>query len=157
MESGNDSILKVMKKQATTKQAKDAVSAFKKVGVQVGAFFILGYPGEDEKTVLNTVKFASSLPLDYLSFTFPYPIPGTELFELVKRRMTSEEWQEPENFHLIKHRLLFNSPFSETKLKFAVFKGMTQFYIRKYLGNDVYGLLGKPYERLTDAVYRVLN
>jgi anaerobic magnesium-protoporphyrin IX monomethyl ester cyclase len=157
LESGNDSILKIMKKQATIKQAKDAVYAFRKVGIQVGAFFILGYPGENGKTILDTVKFASSLPLDYLSFTFPYPIPGTELFDKVKQRMISEEWQEPENLHLIKHKLLFDSPFSETKLKFAVFKGMTQFYMRKYLRTRLYSLVGKPYESLTDIIYQILN
>ena len=153
LESGNDQILKIMNKQATVKQAEDAVNVFKKAGVQTGAFFILGYPGESERTVLDTVDFASSLTLNYLSFTFPYPIPGTPLFERVKNLMVFEDWKEPDGFHLIKHRLLFRSSFSENKLKFAVFKGMAQFYVRKYLGSRGYQLLGSPFERLTDAVY----
>lgn len=157
IESGNEKILEIMNKQATKKQAMDAVCIFKKVGVQVGAFFIIGYPGENDETVLETVNFASSLPLDYLSFTFPYPIPGTPLFERVKDRMNSEEWKEPEGFHLIKHKMLFRSPFSETKLKFAIFKGMSQFYLRKYMGKRAYRSVGSLYERLTDAVYRILN
>ena len=157
IESGNDLVLKVMKKQATTKQAEDAVYTLKKARIQVGAFFILGYPGENDRTVLDTVNFASSLPLDYLSFTFPYPIPGTPLFNKVKDSMLSNDWKEPENFRLIKHKLLFHSSLSEAKLKFALFKGMTQFYLRKYLGNRVYGLMGKPYERLTDSAFRILN
>jgi len=156
-ESGNDSVLEIMRKQATTKQARDAVHIFKKAGIQVGAFFILGYPGENDRTILDSVRFASSLPLDYLSFTFPYPIPGTPLFERLKDRMISGDWEEPESFHLTKHKLLFRSPFSETKLKFAIFKGMAQFYLRKYLGKRVYNLLDKPYEYLTDTVYNVLN
>jgi anaerobic magnesium-protoporphyrin IX monomethyl ester cyclase len=157
LESGNDSILKMMNKQATVKQAEDAVNVFRKAGVQTGAFFILGYPGETERTVLDTVDFASSLPLDYLSFTFPYPIPGTPLFERVKDRIVCEDWKEPDGFHLIKHRLLFRSSFSENKLKFAVIKGMAQFYIRKYLGGRVYPLLGSPFERLTDAIYNMIQ
>jgi anaerobic magnesium-protoporphyrin IX monomethyl ester cyclase len=157
IESGNDSILKLMKKEATTKQAKDAVYTFKRAGVQVGAFFILGYPGETDKTILDSVRFGSSLPLDYLSFTLPYPIPGTPLFERLKDKMVSNDWEEPEGFHLIKHKLLFRSPFSETKLKFAIFKGMTQFYLRKYLGTRIYNMLGKPYEYVTDPVYNILN
>jgi anaerobic magnesium-protoporphyrin IX monomethyl ester cyclase len=157
IESGNDRVLELMQKQATVRQARDAVLIFKKVGVQVGAFFILGYPGENDGTVLDTVNFASSLPLDYLSFTFPYPIPGTPLFERVKDEMNSEGWKEPEGFRLIKHKLLFRSPFSEAKLKFAIFKGMTQFYLRKYLGKRVYSVVGRAYERLTDAIYKILN
>jgi len=153
LESGNDTILKIMNKQATVKQAEDAVNIFIKAGVQTGAFFILGYPGDNDRTVLDTVDFASSLPLDYLSFTFPYPIPGTPLFERVKNQMICEDWKEPDGFHLIKHVLLFRSSFSENKLKFAVFKGMAQFYIRKYLGSRGYRILGHPFERFTDAVY----
>lgn len=156
LESGNDAILKTMRKQATVKQARDAVDVFNRVGVQTGAFFILGYPGEDGNTILETVDFASSLPLDYLSFTFPYPIPGTPLFERLKDRIMFEDWNEPDGFHLIKHRLLFRSPFSENKLKFAVFKGMIQFYMRKYLGKRGYSVLGWPFERSTDAVYKAL-
>jgi anaerobic magnesium-protoporphyrin IX monomethyl ester cyclase len=156
IESGNDSILKVMKKDATVEQAKNAVNIFKNAGVQTGAFFILGYPGEDDETVLDTVDFASSLPLDYLSFTFPYPIPGTPLFERVKSQMICEEWREPTGFHLVKHRLLFCSTFSEFKLKFAVFKGMVQHYLGKYLGKRGYSVLGRPFELLTDAVFKAL-
>lgn len=156
IESGNDSILKVMRKQATVKQAREAVNTFKKAGIQTGAFFILGYPGEDLGTVLDTVNFASSLPLNYLSFTFPYPIPGTPLYERVKDSMIYEEWTEPGGFHLMKHKLLFRSPFSQTELKFAVFKGMAQFYMRKYLGRRGYSLLGRPFEHVTDTAYKVL-
>ena len=84
IESGNDSTLKIMKKQITTKQAYNATQICKKKGIKAGAFFILGYPGENDKTILDTIKFASSLPLDYLSFTLPYPIPGTPLFDLAR-------------------------------------------------------------------------
>lgn len=157
IESGNNGILKIMKKQATVEQAKKAVHTFKRTGIQVGAFFILGYPGESEETILDTVNFASSLPLDYLSFTFPYPIPGTPLYDRVKNRMISKEWQEPKKLSLIKHKLLFYSPFSETKLRFALFKGMTQFYMRKYLGRMIFELVGEPYRQITDALYRMLK
>ena len=157
IESGNNGILKIMKKQATVEQAEKAVHTFKRMGIQVGAFFILGYPGESEETILDTVNFASSLPLDYLSFTFPYPIPGTPLYDRVKDRMILKEWQEPKKFSLIKHKLLFYSPFSETKLRFALFKGMTQFYMLKYLGNVIFELVGEPYRQITDALYRMLK
>jgi anaerobic magnesium-protoporphyrin IX monomethyl ester cyclase len=157
IESGNDTVLKLMNKQITVRQAEQAVNTCKKAGIQVGAFFILGYPGETDKTVLDTVDFASSLPLDYLSFTFPYPIPGTPLYERVKDSMIMEEWTEPDNIHLIKHKLLYQSSISESKLKFALFKGMTQHYIRKYLGNTAYGLIGTPFAKTTKALYKAFN
>lgn len=154
IESGNDSVLSLMKKRITTAQAKHAVYTAKAAGLKVGAFFIVGYPGESNKTVLDTVRFASGLPLDYLSFTMPYPIPGTPLYERVKDHGVSiEDWEEPKNYRLIRHKLLYVSGFSESKLKFAIAKGQAQFYGRKYLGKVGYGLLGWLFERLTDFAF----
>lgn len=157
MESGNNSILRAMRKNTTTEKAKEAVEVAKKVKIQAGAFFIVGYPGETSATVLDTVNFASSLPLDYLSFTMPYPIPGTPLYEKVKDRLMVQEWEEPKNLRLVKHKLLFKSSLSEAKLKMAIVKGMIQFYLRKYLRSKGYGLIGRPFELVTDFLYRRLH
>ena len=157
IESGNNSILALMKKQITTKQAYAAVQLCNKKGIKAGAFFIIGYPGENEQTILETVRFASSLPLDYLSFTLPYPIPGTPLFERLKGELFLEEWEEPKNIQVIKHKLLFDSQITELKLKFAIVKGMIQFYIRKYTGERGYSLLGVPFEAITDCVYNKMH
>jgi len=153
IESGNDFVLRIMKKQITTRQASIAIQICKKKGIKAGAFFILGYPGENYQTILDTVKFASSLPLDYLSFTLPYPIPGTALFERIKKELALDEWQEPKNLRLIKHTLLFDSKITESRLKLIILKGMIQFYIRKYLGQKGYSLLGEPFEKTTDLIF----
>jgi hypothetical protein len=71
--------------------------------------------------------------------------------------MIMEEWTEPDNLHLIKHKLLYQSSISESKLRFALFKGMAQHYIRKYLGNRVYRLVGNPFERITETMYEAFN
>ena len=158
IESGNDSVLGLMNKHITTSQAKSAVYAAKAAGLKTGAFFIVGYPGESDKTVLDTVRFASGLPLDYLSFTLPYPIPGTPLYERVKDKGVSiEDWEEPKNYRLIRHKLLYASGFSEGKLKFAIGKAHAQFYGRKYLGKLGYRVLGKPFERLTDLTFEIIR
>ena len=158
IESGNDSVLSMMKKRITTTQAQRAVYAARAAGLKVGAFFIVGYPGESNKTVLDTVRFASGLPLDYLSFTLPYPIPGTPLYERVKDNGVSiEDWEEPKNYRLIRHKLLYASGFSEGKLKFAIGKAQAQFYGRRYLGKIGYGVLGRPFERLTDFAFEMMH
>jgi anaerobic magnesium-protoporphyrin IX monomethyl ester cyclase len=147
-----------MNKHITTSQAKNAVYAAKAAGLKVGAFFIVGYPGENNKTVLDTVRFASGLPLDYLSFTLPYPIPGTPLYERVKDNGVSiDDWEEPKNYHLIRHKLLYASGFSEGKLKFAIGKAHVQFFGRKHLGKVGYSALGKPFERLTDFTFEIMH
>jgi len=155
IESGNDSVLSVMNKKITVSQATRGVLAAKAAGLQAGAFFIVGYPGETDKTVLDTVRFASSLPLDYLSFTLPYPIPGTPLYERVKNKgVAIDDWEEPKNYRLIRHKLLCQTGFSETKLKFAIAKAHTQFRCRRYLGNGGYGVFGAPFEVFTDWLFQ---
>ncbi len=158
IESGNDQVLKIMNKKITTGQAKNAVLNAKAAGLKVGAFFIIGYPGETDKTVLDTVRFASGLPLDYLSFTLPYPIPGTPLYERVKGEGVSiEDWEEPRNYSLIRHKLLYCSGFSEGKLKFAIAKAQVQFNVRKFLGRAGYIVFGKPFELLTGWIFKQLH
>jgi anaerobic magnesium-protoporphyrin IX monomethyl ester cyclase len=159
VESGNDRVLALMNKQVTVEQARRAVFAAKSAGLQVGAFFIVGYPGESDGTILETLRFASGLPLDYLSFTLPYPIPGTALFERVKGNggVSVEDWEEPKSWSLIRHKLLYEAGFSEAKLKFGIGKAHLQFYGRKFLGERGYGLVGLPFERLTDAAFRLMR
>lgn len=159
IESGTDEVLGLMQKQITVEQARKAVYNAKQVGLQVGAFFILGYPGENDETVLDTVRFASGLPLDYLSFTLPYPIPGTALFERVRGNGGSavEDWEEPKNWALIRHKLLCNSGFSEAKLKFAIGKAQVQFYGKRFLGKRGYNVIGSPFELATDVAFKLMK
>ena len=159
IESGTNEVLGLMQKQITVKQARKAVHGAKEAGLRVGAFFILGYPGESDETVLDTVRFASGLPLDYLSFTLPYPIPGTALFERVKGNggLAVDDWEEPKNWALIRHKLLCNSGFSEAKLKFAIGKAHVQFYCKRYLGRKGYNLVGSLFERATDMAFKLMK
>jgi anaerobic magnesium-protoporphyrin IX monomethyl ester cyclase len=159
IESGNNNVLALMRKQITVEQARKAVHVAKDAGLQVGAFFIIGYPEESDTTVLDTVRFASGLPLDYLSFTLPYPIPGTALYERVRRNggVATDDWEEPKRWGLIRHKLLYGSSFSEAKLKFAIGKAHLQFYGRRFLGEKGYGVVGVPFERLTDVAFRLMR
>ena len=154
IESGNDSVLKLMKKKITLDRARKAVYAAHEAGLSTGAFFILCYPGETDDTVLETLRFAVSLPLDYLSFTMPYPLPGTALYERVKGRI-SKEWEAPDSL-ISDHVLIFDADFSENKMKFAILKGEAQFEMKKRLGNYSF-LVMKPFELLTNFMFRLMK
>lgn len=152
LESGSDEILRVMNKKATALRAREAVEVAASAGIKTGAFFILGYPGETNETLLDTIEFATSLPLDYLSFTMPYPIPGTGLYEKVKGQLMRQDL-DPQRKGLIDHQLIFESPMSERKLKFAMAKAMIQFYMRKHL-RGMAPLVEVPFEKATNSVLR---
>ncbi|MFQ5924954.1 MAG: B12-binding domain-containing radical SAM protein [Dehalococcoidia bacterium] len=154
IESADDSILKLMKKKITVDNARQAVEAAHSAGLKTGAFFILCYPGETDDTVLNTLRFATSMPLDYLSFTIPYPLPGTALYERVKARIT-REWGSQGGL-ISDHSLIFDADFSETKMKFAILKGEAQFGMRKRFGKYAFFSV-KPFEILTDVIFRLMK
>jgi anaerobic magnesium-protoporphyrin IX monomethyl ester cyclase len=154
IESGNDSILELMNKKATTEAARRAVNVAHQAGLQVGAFFILCYPGDTDDTVLETLHFATSLPLDYLGLSMPYPLPGTDLYKRTKDWIT-RDWH-PDDSPLGDHVLIFNADFSEAKMWFAILKGHAQFKIKKRMGK-LAPLFLNPFEKFTDAVFRLLR
>ena len=152
IESGNERILKIIGKGFSLDQARRAVENSNSAGIKTGAFFILGYPGETDDTLLDTISFSTSLPLDYLSFTMPYPIPGTGLFEKLKDRLTLADAPSTK-IGIIDHALTYRSHYSSAKLKFAIIKGTTEFQIKKRLGKSSW-LIGRPFEEITDLIIR---
>jgi anaerobic magnesium-protoporphyrin IX monomethyl ester cyclase len=155
LESGSDEVLKIMNKSITVERARSAVLATSEAGIETGAFFILGYPGETDETILETIKFAVSLPLDYLSFSLPYPIPGTGLYSKLQDSLRVDRL-EPRHKRLIDHELIYHSKFSETKLKWAIMKAMSQFHAKRRLG-ALAPLFTKPFGAIADTIFRMMD
>jgi radical SAM superfamily enzyme YgiQ (UPF0313 family) len=87
-ESGDDKMLKKMKKGFNTAQVKDAVKLCKKLGFNVRGSFVLGYPGETRQTIKKTITFAKRIDIDAVIFCVITPYPGSEVFEIAKRSGT---------------------------------------------------------------------
>ncbi len=153
IESGNQHILDLMHKQITIQQARDAVETAHQAGMEVGAFFIIGYPGDTTDTILETIHFATSLPVDYLGLTLPYPLPGTPLFERVKTSIR-RDWHPKENV-FSPHTLIFETEFSPFKLQFGILKGKMELFLKKRLGGQSWLFSG--FEKSTDLVFRALK
>ena len=154
IESADEGILQLMNKKITPGQAQKAVEITHAAGLEVGAFFILFYPGDTEDSVLKTLHFATRLPLDYLGLSMPYPLPGTALFERVRDRI-KWDWH-PEDSPFGSHVLIFDADFSEIKMWFGIIKGHAQFRIKKDLGKLGTVIL-PPFEKLTDRLFRLLK
>jgi radical SAM superfamily enzyme YgiQ (UPF0313 family) len=94
IESGNQSILETMSKRTTLDQARKAVADAHKAGLEVTGHCVIGYPGETEVTVRETVKFAKDLDLDFAQFYCAVPFPGSDLFSSKTQdyRLTTEDW-----------------------------------------------------------------
>ena len=73
MQSGSDTVLKLMKRRYLSKLYKDRISHIKKIipNACIGADVIVGFPGETDKEFLETYDFISRLDLSYLHvFTY---------------------------------------------------------------------------------------
>jgi len=86
VESGDQRILGVIKKGTTLDQARKAIELTKKHGIKTHASYVLGIPGETLETINKTIKFAHELDTDLAQFTIATPFPGTELWEIAKKR-----------------------------------------------------------------------
>jgi anaerobic magnesium-protoporphyrin IX monomethyl ester cyclase len=148
IESGDEGVLKQMAKGIRPEQAREAVEACVRAGIKAAGFFMVGYLGETQESLLKTIRFSSHLPLDYVSYTIAYPLPGTKFYARVRERRHEGEW------HYIRHnRLLFNSDFSERKLRFAIVKGAVQHKLRRLHMRP----LASAFEVATDPVLRALR
>src|SRR5438270_9819539 len=118
-----------MKKGITPEGARTAVARCAAAGINAAGFCMVGYIGDTTDSLIRSVNFSSSLPLDYVSYTIAYPLPGTGFYERVRERRLRGEW------HKVRHnRLLFNTDFSEHMLRAAILKGAIQHrLIRMYL------------------------
>jgi anaerobic magnesium-protoporphyrin IX monomethyl ester cyclase len=100
VESGNELILKIIKKNTTKKQISKAVGLSKRMGFETSCFFMIGNLGETEETINDTIEFSKELNPDVAQFTVAIPYPGTEMFDLLKRqnRITSYNWEDYDYF-----------------------------------------------------------
>ena len=93
LESGSQRTLELMNKQATVEQGVRTAEVYRRAGIGVAAFFIVGYPGETVSSIEETFKLALTLPLDAISFNVPMPLPGSCLFERLGAPDEGKDWR----------------------------------------------------------------
>jgi anaerobic magnesium-protoporphyrin IX monomethyl ester cyclase len=78
IESGSPERLKVLDKVGSVEDMAAGVRRILSHGMEVLCFFILGFPGESEHEIEQTVRVALDLNPSYASFHVFTPYPGTE-------------------------------------------------------------------------------
>lgn len=84
VESGNDGILKKMKKGTKVHKIYRDVKLIKKHGFDIAAFFILGFPEETMETIQDTIDLSMELPLLRANYFTYLPLPGTESYQYLE-------------------------------------------------------------------------
>ena len=80
-ESGDQQILKNIKKGATIERARQFTKDCHKLGLVIHGDFILGLPGETHETINNTIAFAKELDVETIQVSVAHAYPGTELYD----------------------------------------------------------------------------
>ncbi len=90
IESGNEWLLKRMRKNTTREQIVHAIIIAKKYNLKVKAFIIHGFPGENMKTTVDSISLLEKIKehVDRVSLFRFVPLPGSYVF------------RHPDEFHL---------------------------------------------------------
>ena len=80
VESGNDRMLKVIRKNATVKKIREAFKWTKQTGMETLAYFIIGQQTETASDINDTIRLAKELAPNYCHFTVFCPYPGTQIY-----------------------------------------------------------------------------
>lgn len=83
-ESGSQRIIDAMDRRVDVQQVRAMIQAARSTGIEAGTFIMLGYPGETEADIQETVEHLKSSNPDLFTITVAYPIKGTGLYEEVQ-------------------------------------------------------------------------
>ena len=115
IESGNEKVLKDLKKGITKGMVRNAVKLAREAGIErIAGHFMLGLPGDTKETAMDTINFMKELRLNYAGFNQTAPLPNTELWEYVKKNghflFKYEDIEDYEKFRMSNTEPQFETP-----------------------------------------------
>ena len=93
VETGDQRVRKLMKKNITDRQIKDAHHLAHAVGISTGSFAMVGNLGETRKSAKMTVELLKDIGDDVM-VSIACPFPGTELYTIGRKKglLNTEDW-----------------------------------------------------------------
>ena len=80
IESGDERVLKDIKKNITLDKAEEVINWCNKLGIQTTGLFMLGHPTDTLQSIDNTINFAVNIPFTDAACCISTPLPGSEQF-----------------------------------------------------------------------------
>ncbi len=94
-ESGSQKIIDAMDRRVSVEQVREMIQLAKKHHIQSGTFIMLGYPGETEADIEETIHHLKVSDPDLYTITVAYPIKGTPLYAEVEERFVKQlDWDK---------------------------------------------------------------
>ena len=94
-ESGSQDVLNLMDRRVDVLKVRDMIIGTRQRDMEAGTFIMLGYPGETESDIKQTLQHLKSAAPDHFTITVAYPIKGTALYKEVAGHITKPSpWSE---------------------------------------------------------------
>ncbi len=82
-----------MDRRVDVNQVREMIRLTRKHGIEAGTFIMLGYPGETEEDIEETIHHLKESNPDHFTITVAYPIKGTELYQEIEAMQTTNlDW-----------------------------------------------------------------
>jgi radical SAM superfamily enzyme YgiQ (UPF0313 family) len=92
VESGDDQVLKNIRKGVNSKQIKRAIRLAKRIGYKVIVYVIVGLPGSSIESEKRTINLLQESGPDATRVSVCTPYPGSTLWEMMKDRLKDVAW-----------------------------------------------------------------
>ena len=128
LESGDQNVLDIVKKDITLAQSRKTVKMAKRIGFKTLGHFIVGLPGSSPRSEAKSISFAKELDLDFVQFYTCTAFPGSELYEIAQKNkwLVVKDWGDIEQGNV---NLTYPS-FSAAEIHKWRRKAYTSFYFR---------------------------
>jgi len=84
-ESGSERVLGLMNKKSTVEKNLRAANIARQAGMRFQGNFIIGYPGETEKDLFETVDFMKKVHPTIILMNIYWPLPGTVSYDQLRQ------------------------------------------------------------------------
>ena len=127
IESSNLEVLKDANRYTVTKDTQiEKVKFLERNNIKVSAMYIIGYPEDTEKTIMETLKYSIKLNTAFAQFAVWTPYPGTPVFKEYEEKIITNKFEDFTQYQLVfKHKNL--SPKDVRKL---LSKCYEKYYLR---------------------------
>ena len=117
-ESGSQDIIDAMDRRVDVNHVKKIIQDTNAIGMETGTFIMLGYPGETEKNIEETIQYLKEAKPTHYTITVAYPIKGTSLFNEIEDVITVRpNWETSTD-----REIDFKRTYSKKYYKYAVSK-----------------------------------
>lgn len=136
IESGNNRILNILKKNFLVEDVERAVELARRAKLEANGMFMIGLPEETEREIMDTINLALRLKLRFAIFNIFVPYPGCELYDVLNSqgKIHFEDWADFTSYPTFTDKEPVYVPDGLTKAKLMNLQrqAMKKFYLRPY-------------------------